>query len=99
MTFRMSFVSGHSSIACSSAAFVVLYIQARVAGPLRRRLPESCYLVPLAQVLAASLAVFTALTRVSDYWHHPTDVAAGALLGVAGMVTIKFQSESPTFNK
>jgi len=79
---RMSFVSGHSSISCSSAVFVILYIQARAAGPLRRRLPDACYLVPLVQVLAASLALFTALTRVSDYWHHPTDVMAGALLGV-----------------
>ena len=80
----MSFVSGHSSIACASAFFVIFYLQAKAAGPLRQRLPETGhYLVPLAQVAAAILALFTALTRISDYWHHPTDVLGGCLLGVA----------------
>ena len=27
-------------------------------------------------------AVFVAASRVSDYWHHPTDVLAGSILGI-----------------
>lgn len=28
------------------------------------------------------LAGWVALTRISDYWHHPTDVMAGTTLGL-----------------
>ena len=34
------------------------------------------------QVLLASLAVFTALSRVQDNKHHPSDVLAGSAIGV-----------------
>ena len=36
----------------------------------------------LFQVLLLSVAVFTALSRISDNKHHPTDVLAGSLIGI-----------------
>lgn len=37
---------------------------------------------PFLQLVAVSLAVFCAESRVSDYKHHPGDVVAGSLLGI-----------------
>jgi len=86
---HMSFVSGHSSIAACSAAFVIFFLQSRFPplGQIHRRhsWKGARYLLPMAQLAAASAAVFTALTRISDYWHHPEDVVAGFILGVATM--------------
>jgi len=87
---HMSFVSGHSSIAACSAAFVIFFLQSRFlllgqSHPRRQSWKGARYLLPMAQLAAASAAVFTALTRISDYWHHPGDVVAGFILGVATM--------------
>ena len=38
---------------------------------------------PLMQTGCALFAVFTSLTRVSDYKHHAGDVISGAVLGLA----------------
>ena len=82
----MSFVSGHSSIAACSAAFVIFFLQSRLGQIHRRQSWKGArYLLPMAQLAAASAAVFTALTRISDYYHHPEDVVAGFILGVATM--------------
>ena len=37
---------------------------------------------PIAQFSLASLALWISLTRISDYFHHPVDVAAGGLIGI-----------------
>ena len=69
---HMSFVSGHSSMAWQSATFCVLYIQSR--NLFRKSSNRSVLIVPLVQLIIIILAYFTALTRVTDYWHHPGDV-------------------------
>ena len=38
---------------------------------------------PTLQILFFSLALYTGLTRISDYKHHWSDVFAGAVLGAA----------------
>ena len=38
---------------------------------------------PLMQTGCALFAVFTSLTRISDYKHHAGDVVSGAVLGLA----------------
>jgi phosphatidate phosphatase len=35
------------------------------------------------QLIFIAAALFTALSRISDYKHHPTDVLAGSILGTA----------------
>uniref|UniRef100_A0A914V0N9 Phosphatidic acid phosphatase type 2/haloperoxidase domain-containing protein n=2 Tax=Plectus sambesii TaxID=2011161 RepID=A0A914V0N9_9BILA len=74
---RQSFLSGHSSMAFYAAAFLVIYLQGRFKIDFLSRL-----LVPFMQLLLVIFALFTALSRVSDYKHHSSDVIAGGLLGI-----------------
>ena len=77
---HLSFVSGHASISCSSALFVILFVHSRMTNTLQRQLTG--LLIPLMHIIVASLAIFTCLTRISDYWHFPTDVLGGSILGM-----------------
>ena len=43
---------------------------------------QSSLIIPFLQVIALSLATFTAVSRIMDYKHHPTDVLAGSLIGI-----------------
>ena len=73
---RLSFVSGHASLSTYSMWFSIVYLHQRMATRNFRLVK------PLIQVGCALFAVFTSLTRVSDYKHHPEDVVGGAILGV-----------------
>ena len=82
---RLSFPSGHASLSAYSMWFCVVYIQQRMDTRNFRLLK------PLIQVCCALFAVYTSLTRVSDYKHHPEDVVCGALLGlVISSLTLQF---------
>ena len=82
---RLSFVSGHASLSAYSMWFCVVYLQQRM-DTRNFRLVK-----PLIQVCCALFAVFTSLTRVSDYKHHPEDVVFGALLGLTiSSLTLQF---------
>jgi len=72
---RLSFPSGHSSISVYCMWFCIVYLQGRM-GSKDFRLVK-----PLIQVGCALFAVFTCLTRISDYMHHPGDVIGGAVIG------------------
>ena len=72
----MSFPSAHASFAAYVAFFLVLYLQARLANFEQTKL-----LRPFLQLLLISVYWWSALTRVSDFVHHPADVLAGLILG------------------
>ncbi|KAH8270591.1 hypothetical protein KR018_012083, partial [Drosophila ironensis] len=73
----VSFPSGHSAMAFYGLVFVALHLR-------RRRWPLSGSLLgPVLQLACVSAACFVALSRVMDYKHHWSDVAAGSLLGAA----------------
>uniref|UniRef100_A0A8C0GIE4 Phosphatidic acid phosphatase type 2/haloperoxidase domain-containing protein n=1 Tax=Chelonoidis abingdonii TaxID=106734 RepID=A0A8C0GIE4_CHEAB len=72
---RKSFYSGHASFAMYSMTYLVFYLQARLTWRGARLLR------PLLQFVLLLLALYTGLTRISDYWHHPSDVAVGFLQG------------------
>ena len=83
---RLSFPSGHSSFAFQAAAFTVLYLQTKYCTTIKPDVvgfQQQSLLIPFFQVIAISLATFTAVSRIMDYKHHPTDVLAGTLIGVA----------------
>ena len=77
---HLSFLSGHASFAVQSATFFVLYLHA--AFMWQRPSGSSCLFVPFLQALGVAAAFYTCISRVVDYKHHPSDVVAGALLGL-----------------
>ncbi|KAH8364201.1 hypothetical protein KR084_003518 [Drosophila pseudotakahashii] len=72
---NVSFPSGHSAMSFYGLVFVALHLRHR-----RWPLPGSL-LGPVLQLACVALAWFVALSRVMDYKHHWSDVAAGSLLG------------------
>ena len=86
---RMSFMSGHSSFSFYCATFLVFYLQARL-----NKFPETSLtfvnksvkilkvIRPFVQFGISILAFWIALTRISDYYHHPMDVVTGCVVGI-----------------
>ncbi|EDW73248.2 uncharacterized protein Dwil_GK16762 [Drosophila willistoni] len=74
---HVSFPSGHSMLSFYGLVFLALHLQHR-HWPLRGSL-----LSPALQLLCLCIASFVALSRVMDYKHHGSDVAAGSLLGAS----------------
>ncbi|KAG1700918.1 putative phosphatidate phosphatase [Nymphon striatum] len=81
---RLSFPSGHSSFSAVTMVYFMLYVQARF--PWQRFLILRAFL----QVAAFAIAFYVALSRISDYKHHPTDVLAGSILGSVVAITMVF---------
>lgn len=91
---RLSFLSGHSSFSAYTMFFVVLYLQSRV------KWHGSHLLRHVAQFICIAMAWGTALSRVSDYKHHWSDVLAGSLLGTTlAVLVVTFVSDIPKTNK
>ncbi|KAL4659198.1 phospholipid phosphatase 3-like [Arapaima gigas] len=81
---RKSFFSGHASFAMYTLLYLAFYLQARLTWRGARLLR------PLLQFFLVLLAVYTGLTRISDYWHHPTDVLTGFLQGALTAYWVAF---------
>ncbi|KPP72580.1 lipid phosphate phosphohydrolase 3-like [Scleropages formosus] len=81
---RKSFFSGHASF----AMYTLLYLAARLTWRGARLLR------PLLQFFLVLLAVYTGLTRISDYRHHPTDVLTGFLQGALTAYWVAFHISS-----
>ena len=78
---RLSFPSGHASFAFQSATFTILFLQSKLASsPVE--LGNQRLWVPFVQIVVLTMATFTAVSRVMDYKHHPTDVLAGSIIGI-----------------
>ncbi|XP_065361016.1 putative phosphatidate phosphatase [Calliphora vicina] len=74
----VSFPSAHSSLSFYAMLFLAFYLHAiwRGGRGIQRVLRH------LLQFLFLSMAWFISLSRVADYWHHWSDVLAGAVMGV-----------------
>ncbi|KAK7301640.1 hypothetical protein RJT34_12510 [Clitoria ternatea] len=73
-----SFPSGHTSWSFAGLGFLSWYLSGKVrVFDQRGHIGKLC-LVLLPLLIAALVGV----TRVDDYWHHWTDVFAGALIGI-----------------
>ncbi|XP_074034379.1 putative phosphatidate phosphatase isoform X1 [Leptinotarsa decemlineata] len=77
---RLSFPSGHSSFSMYCMTYLAIYLQKRMTWDASKLLKHTL------QFLAVLWAVFTAMTRVSDYKHHWSDVLCG--LGLGALVAI-----------
>ncbi|CAG9806291.1 unnamed protein product [Chironomus riparius] len=72
---RLSFPSGHTSFAFVTAIYCVFYLESRM------RYNGSKLLKHFIQLFFICGALYTGLSRISDYKHHYTDVLAGLILG------------------
>ncbi|KAI8118444.1 putative phosphatidate phosphatase [Lucilia cuprina] len=74
----VSFPSAHSSLSFYAMLFLAFYLHAiwRGGRGIQRVLRH------LLQFLFLSMAWFISLSRVADYWHHWSDVLAGAVMGI-----------------
>ncbi|KAL5285872.1 PPAP2A.2 family protein [Megaselia abdita] len=73
---RLSFPSGHSGFTFYAMVFLALYLQSRM------KWRGSKLLKHFLQFMLVIIAWFTALSRISDYKHHWSDVLAGSLIGI-----------------
>jgi phosphatidate phosphatase len=94
---RLSFMSGHTSTSFYAALFLILYFQARLDRCLPEKGTKECIRTclkafrPLIQACLMGLALWISFSRVSDYFHHPLDVAVGAFVGILmAFVTLSF---------
>jgi len=93
---KKSFMSGHSSFSFYCATYLVIYLHARLSRtshcPAMKKKPTPRaalkvtfrilrILRPFLQFVFYILAIYIALSRISDYRHHPTDVITGIILG------------------
>ncbi|KAG5879977.1 putative phosphatidate phosphatase, partial [Gonioctena quinquepunctata] len=89
---RLSFPSGHSSFSMYCMTYFAIYLQKRMTWDGSKLLRHTL------QFLALLSAVFTAMTRVSDYKHHWSDVLCGLALG-ATVAIITARCFSNLFDK
>ncbi|XP_026495459.2 putative phosphatidate phosphatase [Vanessa tameamea] len=82
MDMHMSFLSGHSAWSAFTMFYLALYLEKRMVWRGTRVLRHSL------QFAAVMLSWFTALSRVSDYKHHWSDVLAGYFLGLTFAVLV-----------
>ena len=61
--------------------FAQCFLQRRMPGVPRKA--PSLYLRPWLQCVCATWAMACSFTRISDHRHHPHDVLAGFVLGLA----------------
>ncbi|KAM4604414.1 phospholipid phosphatase 3-like [Polymixia lowei] len=85
---RKSFFSGHASFAMYTMLYLAFYLQARLTWRGARLLR------PALQFFLVLLAVYTGLTRITDYRHHPSDVLTGYIQGALTAYWVAFHISS-----
>uniref|UniRef100_A0A8R1XNM1 AcidPPc domain-containing protein n=2 Tax=Onchocerca TaxID=6281 RepID=A0A8R1XNM1_ONCVO len=81
---RLSFFSGHASLAMTTAVFFVIYLQSRIPRK------ELIIAKSLVQLFALGLGLYTGYSRIIDGKHHLHDVIVGYIVGaLIGYITAK----------
>ena len=104
---RQSFPSGHSSLTFQGMVVIMLYFVARIglfAFP-DNAAKEKEYTIQLlrkkqlqtltAVAIPLLYGIFVASTRLIDFWHHPSDILAGILIG-SGSACLAYHLFYPT---
>jgi len=88
---RRSFPSGHASFSAATMAFNILYIEYQSQyinyisysgqSSTSANMYKDTLLKPFLEICLIGVAVFIAMSRVLDYYHHLIDVLIGFLLG------------------
>uniref|UniRef100_A0A1L8DYT5 Putative lipid phosphate phosphatase n=2 Tax=Nyssomyia neivai TaxID=330878 RepID=A0A1L8DYT5_9DIPT len=79
---RLSFPSGHASFSAYTLIYLSIYLQVRLTWSGSKLVRH------FLQFLLLMMFWFTALSRVSDYKHHWSDVLGGSLIGVACAILV-----------
>ena len=80
MEGRKSFPSGHTALSFAGLGYLSLFVAARLLHA--RRLVWTGRLWKLSVAATPwTIALLIGLSRIADYWHHWSDVAAGACIG------------------
>jgi membrane-associated phospholipid phosphatase len=74
-----SFPSGHVSLTAAGLFFLCAFLL-RATRPNGRD-STSAFIRLVLALVPALMTLIVAITRMRDYWHHPTDCLAGALIG------------------
>lgn len=100
----LSFPSGHSSLSFCGMSYLMYFFLGRVSrsngkttskgGGIQWNKYQSL-LGALSCIVPWSYAFFVATSRIVDKWHHPSDVIAGSLLGIA-CATIGYHAFYPS---
>ncbi|KAJ2847922.1 hypothetical protein IWW36_003597 [Coemansia brasiliensis] len=73
-----SFPSGHTSLAFAGMTYLAYYMAGKLHVFDRQGFTYKSFMVFMPLLIAATVGA----TRVADYWHHPTDVFVGAVIGM-----------------
>ncbi|GAB0089846.1 Putative phosphatidate phosphatase [Sergentomyia squamirostris] len=91
---RLSFPSGHASFSAYTLIYLSIYLQARMTWSGSKLMRHALQFVFLMMFW------FTALSRVSDYKHHWSDVLSGALIGTTtAILVVRFISDLFTYRR
>ena len=83
---RQSFPSGHSSFSMAGLAFLGMYLLEKsdqLQRPPRMLTALQLQGIQLGALAPFALALWVAISRTTDYWHHYSDVLAGSVWGFA----------------
>ncbi|XP_074113886.1 putative phosphatidate phosphatase isoform X2 [Cotesia typhae] len=81
---RLSFPSSHSSTLTYVGVYFICYLQLRITS---RNLKMLKYFL---QFIVVSVIWFISMTRISDYFHHWSDVTVGMMIGlVNALITVQ----------
>ena len=75
---QLSFPSGHTSLSFCSMTVLVLWLY-----QMNKSSGNNKWKLFLSALIPWGWATFCGVSRIVDYWHHPSDVLAGCLLGSA----------------
>lgn len=75
---RLSFISGHSSMAAYAATFLILYLHKR---GIHIWIRSASVLTYLTQSILTCAALFIGMSQIWDHKHHYEDVACGLIEG------------------
>ncbi|CAD6188668.1 unnamed protein product [Caenorhabditis auriculariae] len=88
-TARTSFPSGHTAAAFHLLIFLFIYLN-RMSS--HTRVAEISFFRWLVLPTYTVWTLFTAITRVTDFWHFPTDVLGGIILAACCVIPVFFTS-------
>jgi membrane-associated phospholipid phosphatase len=95
---QYSFPSGHASLEGCAMVYLSCFFCGKIlscSSMEQRYKPLGCLLTCIGFL---SWAVFVAVTRVTDHWHNPGDVAAGFCLGGVTAFTVYHLYYPPLWN-